>query len=230
MQVAPLILVNQGVSQPQTHLLSLLSLSLAPLTGLGRPPPPLAATRTSSWGRLLPALAMQPLGHLLGVALGVQRQEAGEHVVANGIGPAVAPGQLAAAGDGAIGLQLALEIEGVVGVPEEQLADVDALLQLIGKLGIFFRVEVIESEAAGGGHITPAVAGQHCLIHLAVEASQLQEAAAGFGWIVEAVISAGEAFVVARQQLGSKLVVILADGFEVSNCSGGEKAPGQFRS
>ena len=157
---------------------------------------------------------MQPQGHLLRVALGIQGQQPGQHVVAHGIGPAVAPGQLAAAGDGAVGLQLALKVEGIVGVPEEQFAAVDALLQRVGELGVVFGVEVVEPEAAGGGHITPAVGGQHRLIHLAVEAAQLQQAAAGFGGIVEAVVGAGEAFVVAHHQLGAELVVALAHGFE----------------
>jgi hypothetical protein len=47
-----------------------------------------------------------------------------------------------------------------------------------------------------------------------VEAAELQEIAAGFGGIVEAVVGAGEAFVVAHHQLGAELVVALADGFE----------------
>ena len=42
-----------------------------------------------------------------------------------------------------------------------------------------------------GEHIAPAVGVQHRLIHLAVEPAQLQEAAAGFGGIVEAVVGAG---------------------------------------
>ena len=64
---------------------------------------------------------MESLIHFLLVTLSIQRQQPGEHVIARGIGPAVAPGQLAAAGDGAVGLQLALEIEGVACLPEEQL-------------------------------------------------------------------------------------------------------------
>ena len=64
---------------------------------------------------------MEPQRHFLPVTLSIQRQQPGEHVIARGIGPAVAPGQLAAAGDGAVGLQLALEIEGVACLPEEQL-------------------------------------------------------------------------------------------------------------
>ena len=47
-----------------------------------------------------------------------------------------------------------------------------------------------------------------------MEPAQLQQAAAGFGGIVEAVVGAGEAFVVAHHQLGAELVVALADGFE----------------
>jgi len=93
---------------------------------------------------------VQPHRHLLGIPLSIQRQQPGEDVVADGIGPAVAPGEFAAAGDGAVGLQLALEIEGVACVPEEEVALIDALLQLVGELGDFFGVEVIEAEAAGG--------------------------------------------------------------------------------
>ena len=197
---------HPGVSQSQPHLLSLLRRSLAPLTGLRWAAPALAAICSRSGCGLLPALAMQPLGHLLGVALGVQGQQAGEHVVAHGIGPAVAPGQLAAAGDGAVGLELALEVEGVIGIPKEQLAAVDALLQGIGELGVVFGVEVVEPEAAGGWHIAPAVGGQHHLIHLLVEPAQLQEAAAGFGWIVETVVGAGKSFVVRQHQVGSKRI------------------------
>ena len=64
---------------------------------------------------------MESLIHFLLVTLSIQRQQPGEHVIAHRIGPAVAPGQLAAAGDGAVGLQLALEIEGIACLPEEQL-------------------------------------------------------------------------------------------------------------
>ena len=47
-----------------------------------------------------------------------------------------------------------------------------------------------------------------------MEPAQLPEATAGFGWIVEAVVGAGEAFVIAHHQLSTELVVALADGFE----------------
>ena len=92
---------------------------------------------------------MQPHRNLLRIPLGIQRKQPCKHVVADGIGPAIAPGEFAAAGDGAVGLQLALETEGIAGIPEEQLAAVDALLQFVGELGVFFEVEVIEAEAAG---------------------------------------------------------------------------------
>jgi hypothetical protein len=81
--------------------------------------------------------------------LGIQRQQPSQHVIPHGIGPVVAPGQFAAAADGAVDLQLALEIEGACGIPEEQLAAVDVLLQLIGELGVFVGVEIVETEAAG---------------------------------------------------------------------------------
>jgi hypothetical protein len=58
---------------------------------------------------------VQPQVQLLLVALGIQRQQAGENVVTHGIGQAVAPGQLAAAADGAAGQQLALDGELAVG-------------------------------------------------------------------------------------------------------------------
>ena len=92
---------------------------------------------------------MQPQPHLLFIPLCIERQQPSQHVIPHGIGPAVAPGQFAAAADGAVGLQLALEIEGACGIPEEQLAAVDALLQLVGKLGVVFGVEIVEAEAAG---------------------------------------------------------------------------------
>ena len=47
-----------------------------------------------------------------------------------------------------------------------------------------------------------------------MEPAQLQEDAAGFGGIVETVVGAGETLVVAHHQLGTELVVALADGFE----------------
>ena len=73
---------------------------------------------------------MQPQRHLLLIPLGIQRKQPCEHVIPHGIGPAVAPGEFAAAGDGAVGLQLALEIEGIAGLSEDKLTAVDALLQL----------------------------------------------------------------------------------------------------
>jgi hypothetical protein len=116
--------------------------SFAHLTGLGRPPPPLApwcaaANGPARLGGLLPPLAVQPQRHLLRIPLGIQRKQPCKHVVADGIGPAIAPGEFAAAGDGAVGLQLALETEGIAGIPEEQLAAVDVFLQVFGKLGVF---------------------------------------------------------------------------------------------
>ncbi len=68
-----------------------------------------------------------------------------------------------------------------------------------------------------------------------MEAAQLQDAVAGFGGIVEAVVGAGEPFVVARHQLGAELVVALSDGFEGlasgflggSVCSGIEEGCGE---
>ena len=139
---------------------------------------------------------MQTQRHLLGVTLGVEGEQAGEHVVANVSRPAVAPGKFLLALHGAVGAHRGLEGAGNIGLPEEQFATVDAVLEVIRKLGVVFEIEVIEAEAAGGGHITPAVGCQHRLIHLAVKAAQFQKAAAGFGWIVEAVVGAGEAFVV----------------------------------
>ena len=53
---------------------------------------------------------MQALPYLIGVTLGVQGQQAGENIVTDGIRPAIAPRQFTAAGDGAVGLQLAQEI------------------------------------------------------------------------------------------------------------------------
>ena len=67
-------------------MLAQLPLSLVRLTGLGRPPQSLAGCDASSLRRLLRALAVQSLGHLLCVALGVQGQQASEHVDADGIG------------------------------------------------------------------------------------------------------------------------------------------------
>jgi hypothetical protein len=169
--------------------------SLARPGGLGRSAAALAASG-GLWGGFPPPLAVQPPGHLLRIPLGIQRQQPGEHVVAHGIGPAVAPGQLAAAGDGATGLQLPLEIEDVAGLPEEQLAAVDALLEVVGELGVFFDVDVVEAEATSRRYIASAVALQHRLIHLAVEPAQFRQLRVGLGGIVEAVASAGEAFVV----------------------------------
>ena len=40
------------------------------------------------------------------------------------------------------------------------------------------------------------------------------ELGAGFGGIVEAVVGAGEAFAVGDHQVGSGLVIAIADGFE----------------
>jgi hypothetical protein len=55
---------------------------------------------------------VQPQRHLLRIPLCIQGQQPSQHVIPHGIGPAVAPGEFAAAGDGAVGLQLALEIKG----------------------------------------------------------------------------------------------------------------------
>ena len=46
-------------------------------------------------GGLFRPLAVQPQRLLLRIALSVQRQQPSEHVVADGIGPAVAPGEFA---------------------------------------------------------------------------------------------------------------------------------------
>jgi hypothetical protein len=78
---------------------------------------------------------MQAQCHLLFIPLCIQRKEPGKHVVAHGIGPAVAPGQSTAGFDGAGGAELALDIEGFIGLPEEQIAAVDALLRVVGELG-----------------------------------------------------------------------------------------------
>ncbi len=92
---------------------------------------------------------MQPQPQLLLIPLCIQRQQPCQSGVPHRIRPAVAPGKFAAAADGAVGLQLALEIEGACGIPEEQLAAVDALLQCVGELGVFFGAEIVEAEAAG---------------------------------------------------------------------------------
>jgi hypothetical protein len=64
---------------------------------------------------------VQHLGHLFFVALGVKSQQPSEHVVADGIGPAVAPGKFLLALYGAVGAQRGLEGAGFIGLPEEQL-------------------------------------------------------------------------------------------------------------
>jgi hypothetical protein len=83
---------------------------------------------------------VQPQQHLLFVALCIESQQPSQHVIPHVIGPAGEPGQFAAAADRALGLQLALEIEGVAGIPEEQLAAIDVLFQLVGELGVVFGV------------------------------------------------------------------------------------------
>ena len=132
----------RGCSSFQPHLFGLHGLSLARLAGLCRSAPPLAPWRAAAngparLGRLLPPVAVQAQRHLLLITLGIKRQQPGKQVVADDIRQAVAPGQLAAAGDGAVGLKLALEIEGIAAIPEEQLPAVDALLQVVVELGVF---------------------------------------------------------------------------------------------
>ena len=107
---------------------------------------------------------MQPQPHLLVVALGIQRQQPCQHVVAHGIGPAVTPGQPTAALYRAAGAELTLEVEGITCIPEEQLAAVlnatiDALLQVIGELGVVFGVEVIEADASVAGLLSDGPVG-----------------------------------------------------------------------
>ena len=109
---------------------------------------------------------MQPLLYFFRIPLGVESKQPRKHVIPHGIGPAVTPAQLAAAGDGAVGLQLALEIEGVACIPEEQLTAVYALLQVFGELDVVFEIEVIEAEAAGGGNIAPTIRGPRNLRYL----------------------------------------------------------------
>ena len=88
-------------------------------------------------GRLLPGLAVQPHRHHLRIALSIQRQQPGQHVIPHGIGPAIVPGEFAADGDDVVGLKLTLEIEGIAGISEEQIAAIDALLQVFGELDVF---------------------------------------------------------------------------------------------
>jgi hypothetical protein len=57
-----------------------------------------------------------------------------DNVVVDGIGPVIAPGELAVAGDGAAGLEVVLDNKGVVGIVDEEPAFVDAVPQFIGEL------------------------------------------------------------------------------------------------
>jgi hypothetical protein len=47
------------------------------------------------------------------------------------------PGEFVADGDDVVGLKLTLEIEGIAGISEEQIAAIDALLQVFGELDVF---------------------------------------------------------------------------------------------
>lgn len=98
-------------SQLQPHLLGESPLSLACLARLRRPPPPFAGCGASRPSRL-PPLPVQPHRLLLRIALGVERQKPGQHVVADGIGPAVAPGQPTAGFYAAVAAELGLEVAG----------------------------------------------------------------------------------------------------------------------
>ena len=114
-------------SQPQPHLLTALPLSLARQAGLRRPPPPFTGCGTRRPSRL-PPLAAQPHRLLLRIPLAIERQQSGQNVVADGIGPAVTPGQLLVGLDDPVVAQLGLEGAGFGGGGEEEIAAGDALL------------------------------------------------------------------------------------------------------
>lgn len=99
----------------------------------------------------LPPFAVQPHRLLLRIALGIERQQPGQHVIADGIGPAVAPGELLAGLDGPVAAELGLEAAGLRGGGEEEIAAGDALLQIGRQQGVVLGVEVVEAEAAGAG-------------------------------------------------------------------------------
>jgi hypothetical protein len=75
---------------------------------------------------------VQPQRFLLPITLGIEGEQAGEHIVPNVIRPAVAPGEFLFALDGAVGAHLGFEGAGFIGLPEEQLAAVDAVLEASG--------------------------------------------------------------------------------------------------
>jgi hypothetical protein len=94
---------------------------------------------------------VQPLRLLLRIALGIEGQQSCQHVVADDIGPAVAPWEFFVGFDGAVAAELRLEVAGFCGGGEEEIAAGDALLQIGGQQGIIFDVEVVEAEPAGAG-------------------------------------------------------------------------------
>ena len=133
-------------------------------------------------------------------------------------GPAVAPGEFFIAGTGAAADEV-VEAGGFGGGGKEEIAGVDALLGVGGKV-VGFYVEVVEGEAAGGSatltprNVVPAVGGEDGAVHLAVEVAKVVDVGVGFGGVVEAVVGVGEALVVADHEGGAGVVVGAADGFE----------------
>jgi hypothetical protein len=75
---------------------------------------------------------LQPHRLLLREALGIESEESCQHVIADGIGPAVAPGKSLAGFNGAVAAELGLEVAGFCGGGKEEIAAGDALLQIGG--------------------------------------------------------------------------------------------------
>jgi hypothetical protein len=90
---------------------------------------------------------VQPLRHLLHIALAIERQQSGQNV-ADGIGSAVAPGQLLAGLDDPVVAQLGLEGAGFSGGGEEKIAARYALVH-IGEQGV--DVVTVVGAFPGGG-------------------------------------------------------------------------------
>jgi hypothetical protein len=83
----------------------------------------------------------------------------------------VAPRELLAELDGAEAAQLGLENPGLGGGREEQAAAGDALLQVWGQAGVVVAVEVVETKAAAGENVIPAICLERLLIHLLMQTS-----------------------------------------------------------